>query len=77
MTEAQIRQNVWRYLLEELSVAQLGNALPDGWELDKAGSPAVRDLYPRVMGPWASSIAATSTRRSCESGCFLRRLGCD
>lgn len=48
--DASVRNLVALYLAGSLSVEQLGDDLPDGWDLDEGQDAAATDLTLRVMG---------------------------
>jgi hypothetical protein len=53
MSRDRVRGLVIAYLQGEMPAGRLEAELPDGWELDEAGDPGLRELTFQVMGPLA------------------------
>ncbi len=48
--EASVRDLISRYVAASISVDELSDRLPDGWDLDEAGEPDATELLMRVVG---------------------------
>lgn len=48
--EASVRDLISRYVAESISVEDLSDGLPDGWDLDEANEPEVKRLVLKTVG---------------------------
>lgn len=48
--EASVRDLISRYVAELISIRDLSEGLPDGWDVDQAGDPDTAELVMRVVG---------------------------